>query len=178
MRRFTTLTICLLLLACFGVTTAWATSPHYKKAPVGVDNGFTFTATGSIAGLGNFDVFISLRGSAIVNTVCTSPGGGTEAPGQNPALTVDVSGGVFIGKGDIKNGNLAFAVTTTPPATPPPTGPNGVGCANDNWGVRITDVTFSNVQLRIFQDINNDGTFTDGTGGTLNELVIGPTSLP
>jgi len=43
--------------------------------------------------------------------------------------------------------------------------------------VRITDVTFSNGSLTIFQDLNNDGVFTDGSGGTLNEVVIKTTGL-
>jgi len=169
MRRFTMLTICLLLLACLTATTAWATSAHYKKAPTCVDNGLTLTCTGAIAGLGNFDVFITLNASALVDTVCRAPGSGNEAPGQNPSLTVNVSGGLLVNKTDLKNGNLAFTLTTNPPATPTPA---QVGCPNNNWTVRITNVTFSNGQLVVFQDLNGDGSFDP------SELVIGPTAAP
>jgi hypothetical protein len=169
MRRFTMLAICLLLLACFTATTAWATSPHYKKSPSCVDNGLTLSCTGAIAGLGNFDVLIRLNAAAIVETVCRAPGSGNESPGQNPALPVDVSGGLLIDSQDIKNGNLAFTVTTVAPKTPTPA---QAGCPNNKWGVRITNVTFSNGQLRVFQDLNGDGTFDP------SELVIGPTAAP
>jgi hypothetical protein len=169
MRRFTMLATCLLLLACLTATTAWATSPHYKKSPSCLDNGLTLSCTGAIAGLGNFDVLIRLNAAAIVETVCTAPGSGNESPGQNPALPVDVSGGLLIDSQDIKNGNLAFTVTTVAPKTPTPA---QAGCPNNNWGVRITNVTFSNGQLRVFQDLNGDGTFDS------SELVIGPTAAP
>jgi len=179
-KSITTITAISLLFVLAGIFTrvASAQSPHYKVkgGPNCVDNGLTATCTASITGLGNFDVFIKLDAAAVVNTVCVSPGG-NESPGQNPALNVTLSGGLFIPASSIKNGNLSFTVSTAPPPTPPPTGPNSAGCANPNWGVRITDVTFSNGSLTIFQDLNNDGVFTDGSGGTLNEVVIKTTGL-
>ena len=169
MRRFTMLAICLILLACLTATTAWATSPHYKSGPSCVDNGLTLSCTGAIAGLGNFDVLIRLNAAAIVNTVCRAPGSANESPGQNPALPVDVSGGLLIDHTNIKNGNLAFTVTTVAPTTPTPA---EAGCPNNHWTVRITNVTFSNGQLVVFQDLNGDGSFDP------SEVVIGPTAVP
>jgi hypothetical protein len=171
MRRVTTIAamslFVLVALATMLTGVALATHPQYNRGPSCVDNGLTATCTGRITGLGNFDVFITLGASALVDTVCVSPGG-NEAPGQNPALTVNVGGGVLISKSDIKNGNLSFTVTTTPPATP---SPQQVGCANPNWTVRITNVTFSNGTLTVFQDINGDGVFTS------NEIVLTSTGL-
>ena len=97
------------------------------------------------------------------------PGQRNESPGQNPALPVDVSGGLLIDHTNIKNGNLAFTVTTVAPTTPTPA---EAGCPNNHWTVRITNVTFSNGQLRVFQDLNGDGSFDP------SELVIGPTAAP
>jgi hypothetical protein len=173
MQRIGTVTLMslfvLVVLASMLTGEALATNPQYNRGPNCSDNGLTATCTGRITGLGNFDVLIRLSASALVDTVCKAPGkNGTEAPGQNPALTVNVSGGLLIDSSDIKNGNLSFTVTTTAPATP---SPSQVGCPNDNWTVRITNVTFSNGQLSVFQDRNGDGAFD------ASELVIGPTSV-
>ena len=163
-----------LLFVLAGIFTgvASAQNAHYKAkgGPKCVDNGLTATCTASITGLGNYDVFIRLDAAAVVNTVCVSPGG-NESPGQNPAQNVTLSGGLFIPAGSIKNGNLSFTVSTAEPPPPPPTGPNSAGCANPNWGVRITDVTFSNGTLSIYQDQNNDSVFSE------NELVLRTTGL-
>jgi len=132
---------------------------HYKAkgGPNCVDNGLTATCTGTVTGLGNFNVEVTLSASASGPTVCTNPGG-NEAAGQNPANNVPVSGSLVIPADSIKNGNLSFSVATAPP--PNPTSAQA-GCPNGNWTARYSDLSFTNGKLIIFQDLNGDAVFSD-----------------
>jgi hypothetical protein len=170
MRRLTTVSVFLFVLATAPIP-ALAQSPHYKAkgGPNCVDNGLTATCTGTVTGLGNFNVEITLSASASGSTVCKNPGNGSEVPGQNPALNVPVSGGLFIPASSIKNGNLSFTVTTLPPPNPTPA---QAGCPNGNWTASYSDLTFSNGSLSVFQDLNGDGVFSNP-----GEIVIGPTPV-
>ena len=78
MQRFSMLAICLFLLACLTATTAWATSVHYKKGPTCVDNGLTATCTGTLSGLGNYDILANLSTTGTGASTCTNPGGNTK----------------------------------------------------------------------------------------------------
>jgi len=80
-----------------------------------VDNGLTLTATVSYAGLGNFDTLQNVVATANPTATCTNPAGATQPPGQNPA-EVNVTGSTAVPAGDIKNGNVTIATTTSPPA--------------------------------------------------------------
>src|SRR5438552_448341 len=83
-----------------------ASSPHYKKGgqPVCTANGDTVTcSTGQVAGLGNFDVQVSMTFTATQGQVCHNPGNPDNyVQGQNPA-TGTGGGSVSIPAGDIKN---------------------------------------------------------------------------
>jgi hypothetical protein len=174
MKRALLTTMSTLVLACLTAITASATSTHYKKFPTCVDNGLTLTCTGALAGLGNFNVLVTLNGQGTVDTECLAPGSGNPSPGQNPAQTVNISGSLLVSASDIKNGNLAFTVSTLVPPTPPPTGPGGAGCANSNWGVRITNVDFTvgTFKLSVLQDINGDGTFDPVTETVISQTPV------
>jgi hypothetical protein len=116
-----------------------AASPHYKRGgqPVCTISGATVTcSTGTVAGLGNFDVEVSIFFTASQNQLCHAPGAsGQTAQGQNPA-TGSGGAGISIPKGDIKNGTLivpsisATAVITASTA-------EGAGCPNPNWTVTL-----------------------------------------
>ena len=123
------------------VTTAIAANVHFKgkSGPAFTDNGLTLTSSGTLAGLGNGDVFISISAGAQPTAVCTNPSGQTQPPGQQPAPT-NVSGGASFPASEIKNGNLNFSVTTQPPESPIPGAP---GCPNSKWTQSITDMTFT-----------------------------------
>jgi hypothetical protein len=144
--------------------TASAQNPHLKgRNPVAfTDNGLTLTASVSYAGLGNFDTLQRLDATATPTSTCTNPAGATQPPGQNPA-EVDVTGSTAVPAGDIKNGNVTIATTTSPPVTPIPGAPD---CPNPNWTEDITDMAFTSATITLFQDSNESGSFEPG------ELVL------
>ena len=128
-----------------------------------VDNGLTLTATVTYAGLGNFDTLQNLSATAQPTAVCINPGTGEHQPaGQNPA-EVAVTGGTAVPAGDIKNGNVTIATTTSAPPSPIAGAPD---CANPNWTELITDMAFTSATITLFQDSNESGTFE------LGELVL------
>jgi len=165
MRR-TTITLCTLLaVASITVVVVWAQNAHYTKGPKVVDNGLQATATGTISGLGNGNVIVTLSfPNATGTTTCTNQGG-TQAAGQNPAAPADVTGSAFIPK--VKNGTVSFTVTTAVP--PNPTAAEAK-CPNDKtWTAAFNDITFGSGTLTIQQD--------DGTGNFVTVLTTS-VSLP
>jgi len=131
-------------------TVAVASSVHLKppnRAPTFIDQGLTLRSTGSLAGLGNGDIQITLDATANATATCTNPAGQTQPPGQNPA-PVSVSGGQSIPAGEIQNGNVDFNVVTEAPVTPIPGAPE---CPNPNWTENITDLSFTAATMTVEQ---------------------------
>jgi hypothetical protein len=142
--------IMLTAVALIASATAIAGSVHLKGGanaePSFVDGGLTLNAAASLAGLGNGDVLVTLTATADVAATCSNQGG-NEAPGQNPA-PITVSGSQAIPEEEIKNGNVAFNVTTVAPVTIIPGAPD---CANPNWTEEITDLLFTSATITVEQ---------------------------
>lgn len=147
MRRRIISLVTLLALISTAVVAVWASSPHYKKGPSVVDNGLTATATGSLAGLGNGNVIVTLSFPNATGTTTCSNKGGAQAPGQNPAAPAAASGSRLIT--DVKNGTLSFVVTTLPPANP---SSDTAGCPNGNWSAAFDNITFGAGTITIQQE--------------------------
>ena len=115
-------------------------SPHYVVGPTFTDNGTTLTATGSVAGLGNEDVTVTLDATGTAKIIGVNPAGKV-APGQSKV--VNVSGATTIT--DVKNGRVDFSVTTIEAEAPTDALPN------PKWTAVITDVDFSSATLSVEQ---------------------------
>jgi hypothetical protein len=114
-------------------------SAHYKKGgqPVCTADGGTVTcSSGLVAGLGNFDVVVSISFTATQGQVCHNKGNPDNfVQGQNPA-TGTGGGGVSIPAGDIKNGTLVVPSITGTAVLTAGTAASA-GCPNSNWTVTL-----------------------------------------
>ena len=161
-----------LLTASLMAASVLAASVHFKqnRNPTLIDNGLSISATGSLAGLGEGDVVVTLSATGTISATCTNLSGANQPPGQVPQ-PVTLSGSVAIPDEQFKNGNVGFSVTTTPPAANIPGAPD---CPNANWTETITDIQFTSVTLTVQQAGQTVLTTTCTTAATTGGVV--PTS--
>jgi len=124
----------------------FAESPHYKHGgqPVCTINTSTGTATcsaGTVTGLGNDDVRVTVSLSVTAGTFCHNKGNPDNiVPGQNPANATG-SSSINFSPDQLKNGNLAIpTISATATLTAPTT--EVAGCPNDNWSVTLGTATY------------------------------------
>lgn len=150
MRRTVGIIMALLAMFALGNSAILASSVHLKGGknaePAFMDGGLTLNATGSLAGLGNGDVLVTLVATADVTSTCTN-NGGNAAPGQNPA-PITVAGSQAIPAPEVQNGNTPFDVTTLAPPSEIPGAPD---CPNPNWTETIDDLAFTSATITVEQ---------------------------
>jgi hypothetical protein len=135
-----------LFVVGLSATVLVAASVHFKpRGPNFHDDGTTLTCTGTLAGLGNGDVTITLQATGTASTVGYNRGGNM-APGQN--VGVSVTGTQTISADKIQNGEVFISITTPAPRTPTA---EEAGFPNNNWNAVITDVTFTEATITVVQ---------------------------
>jgi hypothetical protein len=136
--------IALAVLAVTGI--ARAQSGHFVGTPVCTDQGTQVLCTGKVAGLGGatFEIRIEAPGTASVE--CTNPGENV-APGQDTEVT---AGGSLGPQPTPRNGQYRFTLLTDDPEPLPPT----PTCPNNQWTPVITDVSFEEATISLFEDSN------------------------
>jgi hypothetical protein len=151
MRKVLVAVVAILAATAFAVSSASAASVHLKGGnnarPTFNDQGLVEEVSGSLTGLGNGDVLVTVTATADVTATCTNPAGQTQPPGQNPA-PITVSGSQSIPASEVKNGNVSFDVFTVSPNR---TIAGAPGCPNRQWTETIVDLAFTSVTLTVEQ---------------------------
>jgi hypothetical protein len=148
--KITSAVVAALTLA--GIAGAGAANVHYKPTssqPSFNDKGLVLDASGALAGLGNQDIKVNLEAKGNPTASCTNPSGANQPPGHNPA-PVTLTGFQSIPASEVKNGNVAFSVTTSAPTTPIAGAPD---CPNPQWTEKITDVAFTSAAITVEQPV-------------------------
>jgi hypothetical protein len=128
-------------------TTAFGASPHFIGTPTCTTTSTSVTCTGSIAGLGNGDVKITISSSASATFLCTNKGGNTAAGVNKVPFTATAS--ATIPSNEVKNGRVNFSLSA-PQATPTATSQEA-GCPNGNWTTTLNSITFGDVTITVEQ---------------------------
>jgi len=115
MKRFTLAAICLVVIACFTSTTAFAGSPHFVGACVATRSGNTLTVSGKEAGLGDESQI-----NVVISATALCINGGGNHPKATNKTSVSAAG-TF----PVQNGKALFSLDATatfsPSCNPPMT---------------------------------------------------------
>ena len=127
----------------FGVALASgaaAANPHFIGKPTVTDLGTRLKVTGTIAGLGNKDIKVTVVAKGIASITCTNPGGHV-VPGKSTTTQIIATGSSV----EVKNGRANFTVITGEPKAP------AGSCPNPQWKATVKDVKFTFVTITVRQ---------------------------
>jgi hypothetical protein len=150
LRKFGIIAVLSLLVTAFAAVPVLAQSGHFVGTPTCTDEGTTFVCSGKVAGLGGttFDITATATGTASVT--CTNPAGNV-APGQSFTTTTTGSLGPTPTP---RNGQFQFNIESIAPTAP------AGSCPNPKWTATVTDVTFGDATLNLFEDSTLSDTIT------------------
>lgn len=144
MKKYLGVVFTALMLALGLPAAAFAQSGHFVGTQTCTDLGTILSCSGKVAGLGGTTFEIKMSADATATVECTNPGGNV-APGQTFDFPANGSSGPLATP---RNGQYRYSGLQT---DPPPSAPAD-SCPNDQWSAAVTDVTFSNVTLTLYED--------------------------
>jgi hypothetical protein len=149
MKRYLLLSAVAIAVLAFP-SAASAQSGHFVGTPTCTDEGTFLECTGKVAGLGGTTFRIDVSASGTADVTCTNPAGNV-APGQSFSFAGAGSTGDQLTP---RNGSFRFSVETVAPTAPPGS------CPNPKWTATVTDVTFWDATITLFEDSTASDTIT------------------
>jgi|GEM_PF-674238 len=146
----------LAMLLLMMITTSTVYAGGYVRLTGAPSSGSPLHLDGYLTGLGGYPqgVSITLIGSGVPVTTCTSPGG-NQAPGQNPAQ-VTTSGSTSVTDPDIiKNGKAPVSVVTEDLIGTTLPGKQG-GCPNNRWTATIDSIAWTHATVWVYDNANGN----------------------
>jgi hypothetical protein len=165
MRRFIVVLLSAGLTLVLGAQAAHAQNPHFvpSNPAVFTDLGTQLQVTGTIAGLGQEPLIVTVEADAVADVACFNPGTSTgPVPGQAQTLTVAGTTGEVL-----PNRQGRFILTAGLLVTAAPTVTGAEACPNPRWTAVVTDVTFSNIRVFVEQPIGTEPVLIATFPGTL-----------
>jgi hypothetical protein len=149
MKRYLLLSAVVIAVLAFP-SAASAQSGHFVGTPTCTDEGTFLECTGKVAGLGGTTFRIDVSASGTADVTCTNPAGNV-APGQSFSFAGAGSTGDQLTP---RNGSFRFSVETVAPTAP------AGSCPNPKWTATVTDVTFGDATITLFEDSTASDTIT------------------
>jgi len=166
MRRFIVLLLSAGLTLVLGAQVAHAQNPHFvpSNPAVFTDLGTQLQVTGTITGLGQEPLIVTVEADAVADVECFNPGNPRQGPvpGQSQTLTVAGTTGEVLPD---RQGRFVLAAGTLVTEEPIVTGAEA--CPNPMWTAVVTDVTFSNIRVFVEQPIGTEPVLIASFPGTL-----------
>jgi hypothetical protein len=154
MRKLGIIAVLALLVTALAAVPALAQNPHFTAAnpAVATDLGTQLQITGTISGLGQEPLEVTVVADAVADVACFNPGNpDRRVPGQDTTLTVVGETGEVTPN---RQGRFILQAGTLVTAEPVVTGAEA--CPNPKWTADVTDVEFSNIRIFVEQPIGTE----------------------
>lgn len=122
-----------------------AANVHFKNGdPVFTENKDSVSVTGSLAGIGNKDLYITLTAKVVIETKCRNKGGNIV---QGKPFNTTVSDEQRISATEAKNGNVSFSLTAKLGGYKLPKNT----CDKGNWTAEVDKASFTSAYITVKQ---------------------------